>query len=248
MFVSGRAPAFPGRSVALALAPVSGRQRSGIWAGPPAARHGVGSGLAGPYLASGAGRMGEEKVAVDGYERLVELIHRAAAGRQDAFAELYDLTAARVHGVIAQVVKSADAASEVGQDVFVEVWRRCPGYDAGRGSVVAWMLTIAHRKAVDRVRAAARTTGREKRDVPSDPGPQPDDRVGDETRQHWEADRVRSALEQLSAPQRDALMLAYFQGYSQTQVADRLQMPLGTVKTGMRDGLARLHDELGMQR
>lgn len=179
--------------------------------------------------------------------RLVELTRRAAVGQQDAFAELYDLTAARVYGVIRKVVKSGDVAAEVGQEVFVEVWQRCPRYSPDRGGVLAWMLTIAHRRAVDRVRAAASSATREERYARSDPDPQPPDAVWEETRQHWEAGRVRSALGQLSAAQREALSLAYFEGLSQTQIADRLNVPVGTVKTRMRDGLTHLHHQLGVE-
>lgn len=179
--------------------------------------------------------------------RLVELMGRSAVGQQDAFAELYDLTAARVHGVIVKVVRSADLAADISQEVFVEIWRNCARYSPSRGGVLAWMLTIAHRRAIDRVRATASATTREERYSRSDPDPPATDEVWEETRKHWEADRVRSALEQLTPPQREALTLAYFGGYSQTQLADRLNVPLGTVKTRMRDGLARLHRQLEVQ-
>jgi RNA polymerase sigma-70 factor (ECF subfamily) len=179
--------------------------------------------------------------------RLVELMRRSASGEQDAFAELYDLTAARVHGVVLKVVKSVDLAADISQEVFVEVWRNCPRYRSDRGSVLAWILTIAHRRAVDRVRATASASNREERYARSDPDPQPVDEVWDEARRNWEADRVRSALEQLSPAQREALTLAYFDGYSQSQVADRLNIPLGTVKTRMRDGLTHLHHQMEVQ-
>lgn len=179
--------------------------------------------------------------------RIVDLLQRSAAGAQEAFAQLYDLTAARVHGVILKVVRSPDLAADISQEVFVEVWRSCPKYDPGQGSVLAWMLTIAHRRAVDRVRSTASATAREERYARADPDPPASDEVWETTRRHWEADRVRSALEQLTAPQREALTLAYFDGFTQAQVADRLELPLGTVKTRMRDGLTRLHRALEVQ-
>lgn len=179
--------------------------------------------------------------------QIVELLQRCAQGHQDAFAELYDRTAARVHGVIVKVVRSQDLAADISQEVFVEVWRHCPQYNPDRGSVLAWMLTIAHRRAVDRVRATASAAAREERYAQADPDPPAADQVWEETRQHWEADRVRSALEQLTPAQREALTLAYFGGYTQAEVADRLNLPLGTVKTRMRDGMIRLHDTLEVQ-
>lgn len=179
--------------------------------------------------------------------RLVELLARSAVGQSDAFAELYDATAARVYGVIVEVVQSTGAASDIGQDVFADVWRHGRGYRPDRGPVLAWILTIAHRRAVDRVRAAVSTTSREVRYARSDPDPQPVDVVREQTCQRWETGRVRSALAQLSPAQRDAVTLAYCHGYFQTQVAAWLNIRVGTVKTKIRDGLTRLHHQPEVQ-
>jgi RNA polymerase sigma-70 factor, ECF subfamily len=189
-------------------------------------------------------RVAETPRRVDN-ERLRELLRRSALGQEDAFAELYDLTASKVHGVVLRVLRAPDLAVEVTQEVFVEIWRECTRYSAARGSVTAWMVTIAHRRAVDRVRATASQTARDDQYARSEP-PRGDE-VWETTRQHLDADRVRAGLRALTDIQREALALAYFGGYSQAQVAKLLKVPLGTVKTRMRDGLIRLRDELGVQ-
>jgi RNA polymerase sigma-70 factor, ECF subfamily len=178
-------------------------------------------------------------------ERLRELTRRSARGQEDAFAELYDLTAPRVYGVVLKVLRSPELAAEVSQEVFVEVWRSCTRYDSSRGSVLAWMITIAHRRAVDRVRSTTSEAARDQQYGRAEPVVIDD--VWETTRRHWEADRVREGLHALTEVQREALTLAYFGGYTQAQVAQLLQVPLGTVKTRMRDGLIRLRDELEVQ-
>ena len=181
--------------------------------------------------------------------RLCELIRATRLGNEEAFAELYDLTAARIHGIILRVLQAPDLAAEVTQEVYLEIWQQCGQYSEEWGSVMAWMLMIAHRRAVDRVRATVRQTARD--DLHARQEPHPDDHLGDEvwetTRQHLDADRLQAGLKALTEVQRQALSLAYFGGYSQTQIADLLQIPVGTVKTRMRDGLIRLRDELGTE-
>jgi RNA polymerase sigma-70 factor (ECF subfamily) len=188
---------------------------------------------------SGAGERMDE-------ERLAELIRRSALGHENAFAELYDLTSPRVYGVILRVLRSSDQSAEVAQEVFVEIWRTCTRYRSDRGGVLAWMLTIAHRRAVDRVRSAQSRIDREERYSRRDVS-RPHDEVAESAEQHWDADRVRSGLAQLTELQREAVTLAYFGGYSQAQIAVLLEIPLGTVKTRMRDGLIKLRDALEVQ-
>ena len=95
--------------------------------------------------------------------RLVELVGLCARGHEDAFAELYDLTSARIHGLVLRVLRSADHAAEVTQEVYVEIWRQSARYNADKGSVLAWMTTLAHRRAVDRVRSVSSEVAREER-------------------------------------------------------------------------------------
>jgi RNA polymerase sigma-70 factor (ECF subfamily) len=175
--------------------------------------------------------------------RLAELIALSAGGQEDAFAELYDLTAARMYGVVLQVLCSTDHAAEVTQEVFLEVWRQAARYTPEKGSVLAWMTTMAHRRAVDRVRSVSSEVARDERYAAAT-----DRRLDDvwaNVDQRLDAERVRRGLGSLTAIQREAITLAYFGGYSQRQVAQLLNLPLGTVKTRIRDGLIALRDALG---
>jgi RNA polymerase sigma-70 factor (ECF subfamily) len=171
--------------------------------------------------------------------RLADLVALSARGHEDAFVELYDLTAARIHGVALRVLRSADHAAEVTQEVFVEVWRQAGRYSPEKGSVMAWMTTMAHRRAVDRVRSVSSEAVRDERYAAATADRAVDDVwAGVEQRLH--AERVRKGMASLTAIQREAIMLAYFGGYSQSQVAQLLNLPLGTVKTRIRDGMIAL--------
>ena len=171
--------------------------------------------------------------------RLAELVALSAHGEEDAFAELYDLTAARIHGVVLRVLRSPDHAAEVTQEVFVEVWRQAARYSPEKGSVLAWMTTMAHRRAVDRVRSVSSQAARDERYAAASAEPAVDD-VWAGVEQRLDAERVRKGLASLTAIQREAITLAYFGGYSQSQLAQLLNLPLGTVKTRIRDGLIGL--------
>jgi RNA polymerase sigma-70 factor, ECF subfamily len=175
--------------------------------------------------------------------RLAELVALSARGDEDAFAELYDLTSARIHGVVLRVLRSADHAAEVTQEVFVEIWRQSARYSPERGSVLAWMTTMAHRRAVDRVRSVSSEAARDERYAAATADRAVDD-VWADVEQRLDAERVRKGMALLTAIQREALTLAYFGGYSQSQVAQLLNLPLGTVKTRIRDGLIGLRHAL----
>jgi RNA polymerase sigma-70 factor, ECF subfamily len=167
-----------------------------------------------------------------------------ATGDQTAFAELYDLTLRRVYGAVLKVLRSPEHAQEVTQEVYVEVWRQAPRYSATKGSVPAWLATMAHRRAVDRVRSVASEVARDGRYAYSDVRREGDE-VWDSIAQRYDVDRLRAAMETLTPIQRQALQLAYYRGLTQSQIADALSLPLGTVKTRIRDGLRRLGEELG---
>jgi RNA polymerase sigma-70 factor, ECF subfamily len=171
--------------------------------------------------------------------QLADLVSLSARGEDDAFAELYDLTAARIHGVVLRVLRSTDHAAEVTQEVFVEVWRQAARYSPEKGSVVAWMTTMAHRRAVDRVRSVSSEAARDERYAAATADPPVDD-VWAGVEERLDAEMVRKGLSSLTAIQREAITLAYFGGYSQSQVAQLLNLPLGTVKTRIRDGLIGL--------
>ncbi|WP_265446036.1 ECF RNA polymerase sigma factor SigK [Flexivirga meconopsidis] len=175
---------------------------------------------------------------------LSDLLQQVGQGDEHAFARLYDEAAARLHGLVCRVVVDRALAEEVTQEVFLEIWRGSPSFDASRGSALSWMFTIAHRKAVDRVRAvdASRrrdTTYSAEQNAPSY------DSTAELVDDRMRADRVRSAIGALTDRQREAVELAYFEGLSHTEVADRLGIPLGTAKSRIRDGLLRLRDALG---
>ena len=188
---------------------------------------------------------GEEDVTTEPAE-LAELVHRSAEGDQDAFAELYDRTSRRVYGIVWRVLRSADHAAEVTQEVYSEVWRQATRFEAGKGSVLAWVATMAHRRAVDRVRSVTREVARDEHYALSGTAREVD-HVWEGVEQRLDAQRVREGLESLTPIQREALTLAYFGGLTQTEIAARLRLPLGTVKTRVRAGLIRLRDALGAE-
>jgi RNA polymerase sigma-70 factor, ECF subfamily len=176
-----------------------------------------------------------------------ELIQRVGRGDQDAFAQLYDATAPLVHGVVLKVVRDPSQTEEVVQEVFVELWRVAPRFDPGKGSVASWVATIAHRRAVDRVRSEQASRNRVEREL-SKVEPAADvvsETVVEVDHADFERRRVRRALDRLTAMQRQALELAYFGGYTYREVAVLLDVPEGTIKTRIRDGMIRLRDELG---
>ncbi|HYP43885.1 MAG TPA: ECF RNA polymerase sigma factor SigK [Propionibacteriaceae bacterium] len=179
-------------------------------------------------------------------QRLAALVSKASRGHEDAFAELYDLTSGRIHGVVLRVLRSADHAAEVTQEVYVEIWRQSARYAPDRGSVIGWMTTMAHRRAVDRVRSVTSDVARDEKYAVKSAGRETDV-VWDGVEQKLDVERVRKGMASLTAIQREALTLAYFGGYTQSQVATLLKLPLGTVKTRIRDGLIGLRDALGVE-
>lgn len=192
-----------------------------------------------------SGAPDEGAPAVAGAAHLADLLKRSARGDQAAFAELYDATSARAYGLALRVVRDPAQAEEVAQEAFLEVWRTASRFDATKGSAVGWLLTIVHRKAVDRVRSAEAASRRDTT-YHQDNQPIAHDATAEAAEASMEARRVRSALDDLTAVQREALELAYFGGYTHTEVATMLDLPVGTAKTRIRDGLIRLRDAMGV--
>ncbi len=174
------------------------------------------------------------------------LLGRCARGSAVAFQLLYDATADSVYSLALRVVRSPALAEEVAQDALVEVWRTASRFKPSKGSARGWIMTIAHRRAVDKVRREQSQTDRieSTKNQPQQPDA-PQDVVVDALQAHWEAERVRSALDELTDLQREAIDLAYYGGLTHVQVSERLGIPLGTAKTRLRDGLIRLRDSLG---
>ncbi|MFS0732218.1 ECF RNA polymerase sigma factor SigK [Microbacterium sp. 1P10UB] len=174
-----------------------------------------------------------------------ELLQRVSQGDQGAFARLYDLLSPRVFGLILRVLVDRSQSEEVLQEVFLEVWQSAAKFAPNRGQGRSWILTIAHRRAVDRVRSSQASTDRDVKagfrdmDVPHD-------RVAEHVELKIEGRRVVRALATLPEAQREALTLAYYGGYSQSEIAALVGAPLGTIKTRMRDGLTRLRTEMGV--
>ncbi len=170
-------------------------------------------------------------------------IRLVARGDATAFDAVYDQVAAWVFGIVRRVIRDPAQSEEVTQDVLLEVWRSAAKFDGTRGSATAWVMTLAHRRAVDRVRSAQRESERERRTATSGV---PYDEVAEAVESRLEHERVRRCLGSLTELQRESVTLAYYGGYTYGQVASLLGVPAGTIKTRMRDALIRLRDCLGV--
>lgn len=176
-----------------------------------------------------------------------ECLHRVALGDRDAFDQIYTAFAGPVFGLARRILRDPAQAEEVAQEVLVEVWRTASRFDPRLGSAQAWVMTMAHRRAVDRVRSEQAAEDREAKLARSSAVIDYDD-VVETVENRLDQQRVRHCLGGLTELQREAVTLAYYSGYTYPQVAQLLAVPLGTVKTRMRDGLARLRDCLGVGR
>jgi RNA polymerase sigma-70 factor, ECF subfamily len=173
------------------------------------------------------------------------LLERVARGDRIAFAQLYDRVSGALYGLIRQVLRDPAQSEEVTQEVLLEIWRTAPRFDANRGSAKAWMMTMAHRRAVDRVRSEQASRDRDDK-VGARETQRDFDVVAEAVETRLEQQQVRRALDQLTDLQREAVELAYYGGHTYREVAELLDTPLGTVKTRLRDGLIRLRDTLGV--
>jgi len=175
---------------------------------------------------------------------LQALVERVACGDAEAFAELYDEISPLVFGVALRVVRDDAIAQEVAQETLVTVWKKASAYDPSQASVRGWAATLAHRRSVDAVRRESRLRQREERDASRSEPLAESDEVGSTIERQEDIDGVRRLLGVLTDRQREAIELAYFGALTYPQVAERLGVPLGTVKTRIRDGLIKLRHEM----
>jgi RNA polymerase sigma-70 factor (ECF subfamily) len=176
---------------------------------------------------------------------LQELVSRVALGDEDAFAGVYDAVVSPVMGVVRAVLRDQAQSEEVAQEVLVEVWRTSPRYRPDVGTAINWILTLAHRRAVDRVRSVDAAAARDHKAALLEQLPEYDE-VAEHVEARLEREQVRRCLRTLTELQHRAVNLAYYRGLTYREVAEALAVPLGTVKTRLRDGLIRLRDCLGV--
>lgn len=172
-----------------------------------------------------------------------ELLVQVAKGDQEAYAEFYEIVVERVFGIVRSILRDPARSEEVTQEVMLELWRTAPRYERRLGAATSWALTIAHRRAVDRVRSEQASRNRDERHAQENADTTAPD-TGGVVIDLLDRERVVKALGELTEPQRESIELAYFGGHSHSEVAALLGLPLGTVKTRIRDGLVRLRDRL----
>ncbi|WP_457144096.1 sigma-70 family RNA polymerase sigma factor [Mycobacterium sp. URHB0021] len=173
------------------------------------------------------------------------LLRQVARRDIDAFTSFYDQTRARVFGLVTRVLRDPGYSEETTQDIYLQVWRTADSYDPKAGSPLAWLLTLAHRRAVDRVRSEQAAGARESRYGAANVDP-PSDQVADTVVLRDEHRQVTDCLESLTDAQRQAIQLAYYDGLTYVQVSERLSANLATIKSRMRDAIRGLRRCLGI--
>jgi RNA polymerase sigma-70 factor, ECF subfamily len=178
---------------------------------------------------------------------LDDLLVKVAREDHQAFEAVYRQVSAPVYGLVRSVLRNHAKAEEVTQEVMVEIWRTAPRFDRRRSPAHTWVMMLAHRRAVDRVRSEQAASDRESRAASHD-AVTPYDEVAEQVETRLDRERVRHCLDSLTELQRESITLAYYRGHSYREVSELLGLPAGTVKTRLRDGLIRLRDCLGVSR
>jgi RNA polymerase sigma-70 factor (ECF subfamily) len=176
-----------------------------------------------------------------------DLLQLVARGDEAAFARLYDILIGPVFGLVRRVLRDQAQSEEVAQEVMVALWQTASRYSPERGSAMTWAMTLAHRRAVDRVRSAQSASDREDRVMRGELS-RPFDEVAEQVSVRLEHEQVRQCLGTLTDVQRESVVLAYYGGRTYREVGELLGTPLGTIKTRLRDGLIRLRDCMGATR
>ena len=174
-----------------------------------------------------------------------QLLADVAKGDERAFEQLYDRISGALFGLVQRIVRDAAQSEEVTQEVLVEIWRTATQYRPERGSVMTWVLTLGHRRAVDRVRSAQAAVERDAK-VGARAQGRPFDEVSESVASKWEQQQVRRCISTLTELQRESVVLTYYRGYTYREAAGLLGAPPSTVKTRLRDGLIRLRDCMGV--
>ncbi len=171
------------------------------------------------------------------------LLRSMQQGDQSAVTALYDRYGGAAYGLALRITGDATLAEDVVQEAFVSVWRQCGRFDASRGRVRSWLLTIVHHKAVDAVR---RRAGRQERALPegAEEFLAAEGRPEDLAEMMLDAAAVREAVRLVPAEQRETIVLAYFEGMTHVEIAERMRVPLGTVKSRLRIGLEKMREYL----
>lgn len=188
-------------------------------------------------------------VAIDGvlhHPTPEQALLASGRGDREAFAFVYAVMAPRVYGLALKVLRDPHQAEEVAQEVFLQIWQTANGFDADRGSALAWVMTLAHRRAVDRVRSAQAARKRDEVHAGEREAVTAFDTTAPAAQARLDAMDVHAALAELSDDQRRAVQLAYFGGHTHLEVSRLTQVPLGTAKYRIRQGLLRLRDSLAV--
>ncbi|HEY2441825.1 MAG TPA: ECF RNA polymerase sigma factor SigK [Streptosporangiaceae bacterium] len=193
-------------------------------------------------LKAGASPFGKKSTS-SRHDDLALLLGRVGRGDEEAFGAVYERVAGTVFGLAQRVVRDPAQSEEVGQEVMLDIWRTASRFDPAQGTAQAWVATITHRRAVDRVRSAQAAARRDDRAAAREPVY---DAVAEEVEAKLDHERVRRCLGTLTELQRESIVLAFYGGYTYPEVASLLGIALGTAKTRMRDGLIRLRDCLGV--
>ena len=190
-------------------------------------------------------KLEEPTVSDERQETALDLMESIATGDKGAFSQLYTIMSPKVFGVVLYLVKDRAQTEEVCQEIFLEIWQKAPQYNPTKGAVNGWIIGIARRRAIDRIRASQASRDRDLkigvRDYTNDY-----DNVAETLETNEEKALIHKAMNRLTDYQKQAVKLTYFGGYSSKEVSEILSIPVGTVKTRLRDGMIRLRDELGV--